>query len=247
MQPLERPIPRSAFGEEHDPASPIGHRIIVTDSLFSMDGDFADLRRLVELRKRYGAILVVDEAHATGVYGPNGQGVAAMAGLSGQIDVTVGTLSKALGGIGGFIAASREVIDWIVNTAGPFIYTTALPPAACVAANVALDIVQSEEGRQRRERLLSSAAYLRSAPQVRNHDIATSQSQIIPFILGDPARAVHVSAGLEAAGFLVPAIRPPTVPRDQSRLRLSLSCEHTRADLDHLLATLDHIARMRQP
>ena len=215
-----------------------GRRVIVTDSLFSMDGDFADLPRLVELKHRYDALLCVDEAHATGVYGPGGRGLAEMMGVEAEIDVVVGTLSKALGGMGGFVAASAVFIDWLVNRAGAFVYTTALPPAACGAARAALDLVEAEP--DRRGRLLSLAASVRSAlGDRRGLDLAGSSSPIVPVVVGDAAAAVRLSQALEQASIFVPAIRPPTVPAGSARLRISLSADHTREDVDRLLAALD--------
>ncbi|HON65323.1 MAG TPA: 8-amino-7-oxononanoate synthase [Phycisphaerae bacterium] len=227
-------------------------RVIVTDSLFSMDGDLADLPRLVELKRRYDALLCIDEAHATGVLGENGRGLAEAAGVEGEIDVVVGTLSKALGGIGGFIAARAEIIEWLINTAGAFIYTTALPPAACAAAMAALDIVEREP--QRRRDLLASAARLRRelaeicssnrhATSDRRPSIGDSASQIVPLIVGDAAEAVRLADALLDDGLLVLPIRPPTVPRGTARLRISLSCEHTPADVDRLLAAIDRHLR----
>ncbi|HSW45953.1 MAG TPA: 8-amino-7-oxononanoate synthase [Phycisphaerae bacterium] len=214
-------------------------RVIVTDSLFSMDGDLADLPRLVELKKRHEALLVIDEAHATGVVGPGGRGVAELQEVEGGIDLTVGTLSKALGGIGGFLAGAREVIDWVINTAGAFIYTTALPPPACAAAITALDIVEREP--HRREHVLALAQRLRTALAERGFDPAGSQSQIVPIVVGSAERALAVAARLEADGLLAPAIRPPTVPTGRSRIRLSLCADHTDEDVDRLIASLDHL------
>lgn len=215
-------------------------RVIVTDTLFSMDGDFADLPRLVELKRRYDALLVVDEAHATGVFGEHGRGLAEQMGAEEGIDATVGTLSKALGGIGGFVAGSRELIDLLVNTGGAFIYTTALPPAACAAAMAAMDIVEQEP--QRRKRLLDTADWFRGELGKRaGADIRGSTSQIVPVIVGDALAAVELSKRLEQAGFLIPAIRPPTVPRGTARLRISLSSEHKHADLEKLIGLLDGI------
>jgi len=213
-------------------------RVIVTDSVFSMDGDFADLPQLVELKRKYHALLCIDEAHATGVLGDNGRGLAELMEVEGEIDVVVGTLSKALGGIGGFITASRELIDWIINTARSFIYTTALPPAACAAAIAALDIVKAEP--ERRQRLTANAARLRrELGEVRGYDIGQSACHIVPLIVGESSTAMRLSQQLEEDGLLVPAIRPPTVPRGQARLRITLSSEHTDADLDHLLTATD--------
>lgn len=215
-------------------------RVIATDALFSMDGDVADLSRLVELKTRYDALLLIDEAHATGVWGDCGRGVAEAQGVEGSIDVVVGTLSKALGGIGGFIAASREIVDWLVNAARPFIYTTAPPPAACAAAMAALDLVEQEP--QRRHRLLALAARLREELRDRRGwDIGDSCSQIIPLMVGSADRAMRLARELENCGFLVPAIRPPTVPRGMARLRISLSCEHQDTDVEALVAALDRV------
>lgn len=217
-------------------------RIIVTDSLFSMDGDFADLPRLVEIKKRYDALLIVDEAHATGVWGENGRGLAEVMAAEADIDVVVGTLSKALGGVGGFIAASREIIDWLVNTGRSFIYTTALPPAACMAATAALDLIEREP--ERREHLLALASWLRAQlSQERDLDIADSCSQIVPVVVGPADKTLELSRKLEENGYWVPAIRPPSVPRGKSRLRISLCSQHRQEDLAGLLEVLDHPRR----
>lgn len=213
-------------------------RIIVTDSVFSMDGDTADISLLIELKRRHAALLCIDEAHATGVFGPDGRGLAESAGVEEEIDVTVGTLSKALGGIGGFITGSRAFIDWVINTARSFVYTTALPPAACAAALAALDVVEHEP--ERRRRLLDLASHLREALRDRRGlDIAGSASQIVPVVVGENERVVEVSRQLEEAGFLVPAIRPPTVPCGKARLRISLSADHSDQDVHRLLAAID--------
>lgn len=215
-------------------------RLIVTDTVFSMDGDCADLPRLAELRSRYDAMLCIDEAHATGVFGEYGRGLAEAMDVEDEVDVTVGTLSKALGGIGGFVAGRQEVIDWLINSARSFIYTTALPPAACVGASKALEIVRREP--QRRKRLLDSAEEVRERFLAnRGIDIAGSSSQIIPIVVGEADAAVRLSRQLEDEGFLIPAIRPPTVPRGQSRLRISLCSEHTGEEVDRLLNALDRL------
>lgn len=220
-------------------------RIIITDSLFSMDGDFADLPRLVELKRKYDALLIIDEAHATGVLGEHGRGLAEAMDVEKEIDVVVGTLSKALGGIGGFVAASGEIIEWLINTAGPFIYSTALPPAACAAAMAALDMVDREP--QRRRYLGRLAQHLRhDLGEVRGLNIRGSQSQIVPLVVGDAGEAVRLADALSHEGLLVLPIRPPTVPRGTARLRISLCCDHTPADVDHLVAALDrclHLSR----
>jgi 8-amino-7-oxononanoate synthase len=224
---LERLLERTASAKR---------RVIVTDSLFSMDGDLADLPRLVELKRRYDALLVIDEAHATGVLGPGGGGLAELQGVEHEIDLTVGTLSKAFGGIGGFLAGAREIIEWVINTAGAFIYTTALPPAACAAAMAGLDVIEHEP--QRRARVLALAEQLRKELSDRGWDLADSQSQIIPLMVGSAPRAVELAARLEGDGVLAPAIRPPTVPAGRSRIRLSLRSDHRDQDVDLLLTSL---------
>jgi len=215
-------------------------RLIVTDSLFSMDGDFADLLRLVELKRRYEATLMIDEAHATGVMGARGRGVAEEAGVESEIDITVGTLSKALGGVGGFVCGSAALVEYLVNTARSYVYTTALPAAACAPVEVALDIVEQEP--QRRGRLKASSAWLRRELRERlGLGTGDSCSQIIPVIVGSAERAVAVSEALLKRGFLVPAIRPPTVPANSARLRVSVMALHSREDLAGLVAALAEI------
>lgn len=220
-------------------------RVIVTDTLFSMDGDFADLPRLVELKQRYDALLCVDEAHATGVWGQRGAGVAELQGVEHGIDVTVGTLSKALGGLGGFVAGSRAFIDWVINSAGAFIYTTALPPAGCAAAIAALEVIRQEP--QRRERLIALSQDLRQRLQEADWNTADSNSQIVPVMLGTSEAAVGFSRALEDAGFLVPAIRPPTVPRGQARLRISLCCQHQPGELEALVVAMNRCRHHHLP
>jgi len=214
----------------------VRRRIIVTDSLFSMDGDLADLPELVRLKQTYEAVLVVDEAHATCVLGPEGRGVAAVQGVEDQIDASVGTLSKALGGIGGFVAASGTLIEHLVNTARSFIFTTALPPAACAAALRALEIAQSESWRRRRA--LSLAERLRTRLAESGWDCGDSQSQIVPVLVGRPDAATALSEALLAKGHLAPAIRPPAVPPASARLRVSITASHLDEDIDGLATAL---------
>jgi 7-keto-8-aminopelargonate synthetase-like enzyme len=215
--------------------------VIATDSLFSMDGDLAPLGELAELKHRYDALLMIDEAHATGVLGKNGRGAAELLAVEEHVDVTVGTLSKALGALGGFVAGPAELIDTITNTARAYIYTTALPPALCAAASEALRIVQTQP--QRRQRLLELAAGLRERLKAAGFDTGDSTSQIIPITIGPAAEAVRISRRLLEAGFLVPAIRPPTVPRNSSRLRVSLCAAHEMGDLERFVAGLVDSAR----
>jgi 8-amino-7-oxononanoate synthase len=219
-----------------------GRRLIVTDTVFSMDGRLAPLRALAELAEREGAMLLVDEAHATGVLGPTGAGLAEEVGLESDTTASVGTLSKALGGIGGFVGASREVCDLIVNRARSFSYTTALPAAACEAARAALAIVRAEP--DRRKRVLALAERLRCALQEKGFESGRSETQIVPVLVGEPERALALAAALLERGIFCPAIRPPTVPPGTSRLRVSLTAEHTEEDVDRLVAVLAEARRV---
>jgi len=209
---------------------------IITDSLFSMDGDFAPLAKLAKLKNEYNAVLIVDEAHAVGTLGPNGRGVAELQNALDQVDIYIGTLSKALGSCGGFVATSEVIIDTLINTARGFIFTTGIPPVNCLAADAALDIIATEP--QRAERLNANATYFRDKCRQIGLDIGESESYIIPVILGDPQRATEASKRLLDAGFMVPAIRPPTVKPQSCRLRISLMSEHTTEDIDALLEQL---------
>ena len=210
--------------------------LIVTDSLFSMDGDLAPLRELAELKQRYDAQLLIDEAHATGVLGDAGRGAAELLGVEGQVDAVVGTLSKAIGAMGGFVAGPQVLIDTIRNSGRPYVYTTAIAPALCGAALAALQIIQTQP--QRRTKLLAMAGRLRDALQKAGFDLGQSNSQIIPVMVGEAGQAVRMSRCLLEAGFFVPAIRPPTVPKGKSRLRVSLSSAPDERDLDGFVRTI---------
>jgi len=208
--------------------------LVVTESIFSMDGDAAPLRELVELKDRYGAWLLVDEAHATGLYGPQGSGLAQAFGVAERIEVHMGTLSKALGAAGGYIAGSKVLIQYLVNRARSFMFSTAPMPAAAAAARAALQLVQSEEGQRRRTQLWARVSQIRSCLAKLGWPLAEQASPILPLRVGSEQRAVELAAALWARGIYVPAIRYPTVARGQARLRLSVSAAHTGADLEQL-------------
>lgn len=216
-----------------------GRVLIVTESIFSMDGDAAPLREIVELKDRYGAWLLVDEAHAVGVLGPQGRGLAAALGLEGRIELQMGTLSKALGLSGGYLAASRQVIDLLINRARSFIYTTAPLPAVAHAALRALELIRSVEGDRRRSLLHAHVEKVRSALGL-DH---TSSSAILPLILGDETAAMAASATLRDAGLMVPAIRFPTVARGSARLRITLSAAHQPEQVARLIRQLKLLGR----
>jgi 8-amino-7-oxononanoate synthase len=214
-----------------------GRILIVTESLFSMDGDAAPLADLVALKDRHGAWLLVDEAHATGLYGATGAGLLAEAGLSEQVEIVMGTLSKALGGVGGYIAGSRVLIDWLVNRARSFIYSTALPPGAIAASRAALELARGAEGGALRARLRENIALFRDQLPPRWASRVTGAIQ--PLVCGESEVALQLAATLREQGFLIPAIRYPTVPRHAARLRVTLSAAHTEKDihgLTHVLA-----------
>jgi 8-amino-7-oxononanoate synthase len=211
-------------------------RLIASDTVFSMDGDLAPLDDLAALARRTGSMLLLDEAHAVGVLGPTGAGVAEELGLRGKVTARVATLSKALGGIGGFVAASRNLCDLIVNRARPFIYTTALPAAACEAARTALEIVRTEP--ERRNRLADMALRLKATLRSRGFQTNLAPTPIAAIILGGPEAALDMAAKLLERGIFCPAIRPPTVPPGTSRLRVSLTAEHTDADVARLVEAL---------
>lgn len=211
-------------------------RLIVTDGLFSMDGDVAPLADLADLAERFGAMLFVDEAHATGVFGSHGRGTVEQAGLEGRVHVRVGTLSKALGSVGGFVVGSRSLVDWLVNRARPYVFSTAPPGAAAAAASAALDVVRDEPNR--REALLSRASSLRKRLTDDGWDIGPTTSQIIPVIAGAAGRAIALASALAERGLFVPAIRPPTVPDGEALLRISLTFGHTPEMIEQLATSL---------
>lgn len=219
-----------------DDSNKYRRRLIVTDGLFSMDGDLAPLPELTELAERHSAMLLVDEAHATGVFGVNGRGAAEHFGVEDRVHVRIGTLSKALGCIGGFVAGSRSLVEWLVNRARPYVFSTASPAATAAAAIAAVDIVQQEP--QRRQRLLARSQELRAELVQQGWNIGESASQIIPVVVGDPERALRMSADLRERGLFAPPIRPPTVPEGEACLRISLTFGHTEAMIEALLTAL---------
>lgn len=220
-------------------ANPLRRRLIVTDGLFSMDGNIAPLRELVELAKQYQAILIVDEAHATGVLGAYGRGACEAMGIEDEVPVRVGTFSKALGSIGGFVAGSERLIHWLYNRARSQVFSTALPMAACAASLAAIENVQNEP--RRRRELLANAAWLRQQLRAQGWDVADSDQHIIPIVIGAADEALTLSRALLNSGIYVPAIRPPTVAEGESRLRLSLSYHHEREHCELLVSSLDRL------
>jgi 8-amino-7-oxononanoate synthase len=214
----------------------VRRRLIVTDSLFSMHGDTAPLPQLIEIAREHRAMLLVDEAHATGVLGQHGRGACELAGVEVDLTARIGTLSKALGSHGGFIVGSRRLIDWLANRARPYVFSTAAPPAVAAAGLAALEILRTEP--QRRKQLQKLALHLRSKLVGKVLIQATSLSQIVPVVLGHADRTMAAAAELRRRGFFVPGIRPPSVPVGQSLLRISVTCLHTEEQIDALVAAL---------
>ncbi len=210
-----------------------GRKLVATESVFSMDGDRADLGRLAQVAARHGALLYVDEAHATGILGPQGRGLAAA--VPG-IDVVMGTLGKAFGAFGAYVAGSRALIDWLTNRCSGFIFTTALPPPVLGAVDAALELVPGMDAE--RARVAANAQRLRAALAAQGISTLASTTQIVPAVIGAEADTLAASAALEAEGFVAVAIRPPTVAAGSSRLRLAINSTLTAPELDRLLAVL---------
>jgi len=212
---------------------PRGRALIVTESVFSMDGDLAPLRDIVALKEQHGALLLLDEAHAVGIRGIGAQGLAGELGLGDRIEIQMGTLGKALGVSGGYIAGSRVLIDLLVNRARSFIFSTAPSPAIAAACRAALRIVQSREGDGLRAKLRENLCLLAEGLK-----IPMPPSAIVPLVLGSEERALAASSRVFQAGFYVPAIRYPTVPRNTARLRITVSAAHAPEQVQDLAATL---------
>jgi 8-amino-7-oxononanoate synthase len=213
--------------------------LIVTESIFSMDGDAAPLREMGALKEKYGAWLMVDEAHATGVCGKNGRGLMDESGVGHRVEIQMGTLGKALGASGGFICGSRVLIDFLVNRARSFIFSTAPVPAAAAAATAAVRFVQSNDGEARRKLLRARIGELQSAIANRQ---PTIPGAIIPILIGDEKKTVEAAAALREQEIFIPAIRYPTVARGKARLRVTLTAKHSSKDVSqliHALKTLD--------
>jgi 8-amino-7-oxononanoate synthase len=215
--------------------------LIATDGVFSMDGDIAPLPELVELARRHRCRLLVDEAHATGCIGPGGRGSVAAAGLSGEVDVIVGTLGKALGGYGAYVCGSASLVDFLVNSARPFIFSTAPPPPAVAAAQAALELLV--ERPERVERLGANAAALRHGLRSEGLEPIGSETQIVPLVIGEADDAMALCERLLAEGLFAQAIRPPTVPPGTCRLRLTTMATHRMSELRRAARLIGAAAR----
>lgn len=223
---------------------PEGRLLIVTESVFATDGDRAPLRELAGLRKRFGAMLLVDEGHAAGVIGANGRGLIAAENLTREVDVQIGTLGKALGVSGGYVCASRSLIDWLVNRARSFVFSSAMPPAFAAAATAAIEFLSSDAGEQRRLTLWRRIEALRY--RLTEHSISTAGatvngSAIHPMMIGDEQTAMELSRALLADGFLVPTMRYPAVAKGAARLRITVTAAHEESQLRGLAEALGRL------
>jgi glycine C-acetyltransferase len=222
-------------------ARPGRRQLLITDGVFSMDGDIAPLPDLVEVAERHGAIMMVDDAHATGVLGTGGAGTVDHFGLHGRVDIQVGTLSKAIGVLGGFIAGPRVLILWLENRGRPYLFSTSAPPAVVAACMTALDVIHDEP--ERLERLWTNTRAFKAALHELGFDTGLSETPITPVIAGDEERAQALGRRLFEEGVFAPAIVFPTVVRGQARVRTIVTADHTDRDLDEAVQTFEKVGR----
>ncbi|MFV0416560.1 MAG: aminotransferase class I/II-fold pyridoxal phosphate-dependent enzyme, partial [Chthoniobacterales bacterium] len=219
---------------------PQGKKWIVTESVFSMDGDRCDLQGVIELKKRYGAMLWLDEAHAVGMIGPEGRGLAAKLDIENEIEVQMGTLGKAVGASGGYLAGSRVLIDFLINRARSFIFSTAPPAAVAAAALAGVELLSGEEGEQRRRRLWKNLHLFGKGISL--PEKAMPVSAIVPIMIGDEGKTLQMAERLWRAGFWLPAVRYPTVAKGAARLRISLSASHSKENVQALISMLKEVS-----
>lgn len=212
--------------------------LIATETVFSMDGDRPDLKALVEMKEKYDCEIMVDEAHATGLFGKNGSGVVEEEGLADKVDLIMGTFGKAMGSFGAYLAASKNIIDYLINTCRGFIYSTALPPATIAANTAAIDLIKEEP--HRRLKLLECAGYLRNMLRGKGFEVRGC-SQIVPVIVGENMKTVQLASALQEMGYWALPIRPPTVPKGEARVRFSLTFHHDKKILSKLIDDIDRI------
>jgi 8-amino-7-oxononanoate synthase len=219
--------------------------LIVTDGVFSMDGDIAPLEEIVELAQRYDARVMVDEAHSTGTMGPGGRGAVADAGLEGEVDVVIGTLGKSLGSYGAYACCDKPMAKWLVNSARTLIFSTALPPPAVAGAMAALELLVEQPGRV--DKLARNAEAMRDALSAEGLDAGISETQILPVVVGDPHAAMDACEQALGQGVFCQAIRPPTVPDGSSRLRITVMASHTRSELRWAAGVIARAVRSAAP
>ncbi len=211
--------------------------LIITDSVFSMDGDLAPLREIVALKERYGALLMIDEAHGTGVFGESGRGVSELLDVEDAIDISMGTLSKAIGTLGGFVAGKSDLVEYFINKSRPFIFATALPPAILAASLKSLELIQNVHSL--REQLWANIRKFYDGLKSINLEVPKEPSPIIPIVIGSEEKTLHVSKALFEKGFFVPAVRYPTVAKGKARLRITISGVHEAGEIERLISALE--------
>lgn len=229
----------SAVGALLERGRSFRRKLVVTDAYFSMDGDIAPLSQLLEMCRKQNAMLMIDEAHSTGVFGKSGRGLSEHFGLEGKIDVVMGTLSKSLGSVGGFVAGPATLKDYLVNRAREFIYTTAPSPAASAAALESLKIILRDP--TSRDRLWQNVRFMRERLQSLGFDLMGSEGPIIPVWIGDTAKSIQTSLRLKKRGIYAPMIRPPTVPKNTDRIRFSISASHQKEELEETVKSLEEL------
>lgn len=223
-----------------------GHKLVITDGVFSMDGDIGPVDKLAALAEKYGAIMMVDDAHASGVLGRNGRGSIDHFGMHGRVDVQVGTLSKAIGALGGYVCGSKDLIDYLYHRARPFLFSTSHPPSVAATCIAAFDILEQEP--ERIERLWSNTRYFQSQLKRAGFNIGgvntpATETPITPVIIGEGRAAMEYSRALFEEGVMGTGITFPTVPEGKARIRLILTSEHTKAQMDRALETLERVAK----
>ncbi|MFL5767140.1 MAG: aminotransferase class I/II-fold pyridoxal phosphate-dependent enzyme, partial [Actinomycetota bacterium] len=216
-------------------------KLLITDGVFSMDGDIAPLPGLVEAAESAGAIMMIDDAHASGVLGATGRGTVEHFDLHGRVDIQVGTLSKAIGVLGGFIAGPEHLIEWLVNRGRPFLFSTSAPPAVVSACMAALDVLNDEP--ERLQRLWDRTRFFKKGLSGLGFDMGISETPITPVIAGDEAKAVELSRSLWDEGVFTPAVVFPTVGRGKARVRTIVTADHTEEDLGEALAAFERVGR----
>ena len=217
-------------------------KMVITDSIFSMDGDIAPLDEIIKLCKKYNCISMIDEAHATGVLGKNGSGASEMFNIQGDIDICMGTLSKAVGSVGGYVAGSRKLIDFLKNRARAFIFDTSLPASALAASIKSIKLIQNSNGP--RKKLLSNIKNLHSFLKMNKFNFIYNETPIIPIIIGSESKTLKISKILKDNGIYLPAVRPPSVPKGSSRIRITLMSSHTSKHINKLKKVLNKIKKI---
>ncbi len=223
-------------------SAPFKRKLVVTDSVFSMDGDIAPLPDIVTIANNHQAMVMVDEAHGTGIFGKNGRGVVEHFGLEKEIKIVIGTLSKAIGSLGGFVSGEIDLINYLRNCSRTFIYTTALPPAVCAASIAGITLIRNDHSF--RHTLWRNVHYLKERLALLDLKIVSTESPIIPILIGNTKKTLEVAEFLFQRRILIPAIRPPSVPDKSSRLRITVMASHTRDDLEKLLNLLKGIKHL---